>query len=546
MYKRIAVVLMLVVLAASMYAQNIKVGVLGFENTDSKSKSMVKYLIGGDLEDIFESEADLELLDLKDTEKLVKKEGYTDLAVLGTTEVAGLGEKLGADLLFWGTVSNLSRTDYRVQIKLMSMKTQDMEFLTIEVTTNKKDRQALLKEKLFPLIRNMAGEELNKLWDIPYQQFLSKNFEAAEEGFLRYIEVDPDRADAYYYLTMMNYERKNMEQAEQYALTGKEKFPEDIRFYDFLDAIYKQAGRFDDSITILNQLVEMKNEDSIWLRIGNRYADMEYFDEAIEALNTAIEMNPENNKAHYRLAMILFDEENYEGALPHMQILVDAFPEDEEVTRKLAICYNKTGRLDDAISQYQQVIQDEPENIKAYLNLAGAYREAAVNAQDKGENAKSKEYNTQALNTLNTLQQKDPENYVVYLRKADVNIALDDFASAEKSANKALELNPNQYEAYMILFQVVQKKAYAKYNVLVEKENFISEQERQGKLFGDAMDEKIAEKNVVKKATNDLFRQAMSYLDDAQKNTDKASVLNDIKTKKSNLIPLIDGTTQKN
>ncbi len=546
MFKRMTIVLTLAILVVSMYAQNIKVGVLGIENVDSKSKSMVRYLMKGDLDDIFEKEEGMDLIDLDQSTKLTEKEGFTDLSALGRTEVVSLGEKLEADVVFWGSVANLSRTDYRFQVKLLSMKTQDMQFLTIDVTTNKKDRQALLAKELFPVIQSMAGEALNKLWDIPYQQFVSKNFEAAEEGFLRYLEADPNRADAYFYMAMMNYESKNMEKAEEYAMTGMEKFPDDARFIDYLDAIYKQTGRLEQSVEVLTKLAEMKDDDTTWLRIGNRYADMEYFDEAIEALEKAIDKNEENNKAHYRLAMILFDQEEYEDALPHMQAVANAFPEDEEVARKLAICYNKTGRLDDAIAQYQEVIQDEPENKKAYLNLAGAYREAAVNAQDKGEKAKSADYNTKALETLDVLQGIDSENYLVYLRKADVYMALDNLPDTEKAAKKSLDLNPNQYEAYMILFQVTQKKGYAKYNVLVEKENFISEESKAGKLYGDAMDEKIAEKNVVKKATNDLFREAMSHLNNAQKNTDKASVLNDIKSKKAMLQPLIEGTTQKN
>ncbi len=546
MFKRMIIVLTLALMVASMYAQNIKVGVLGFDYIDSKSKSMVKYLTGGDLEDIFDSEEGMELISIKESTKLTKSEGYNDLAVLGRSEVIALGEKLGADVVFWGSVSNIDRTEYSVQIKLLSMKTQDMQFLTLKATTNKKDRQEMLKKELFPVIQNMAGEALNKLWDIPYQQYVSKNYDAAEQGFLKYIEVDPDRADAYFYLALMNFENKNMDKAEEYAMTGKNKFPEDIRFYDFLDTIYKMTGRLEDSVDVLMVLSQMKDDDSTWLRIGNRYADMEYFDEAIDALEKSLERNDENNKAHYRLAMILFDQEEYEDALPHLQAVANAFPEDEEVARKLAITYNKTGRLDDAIAQYQQVIRDEPENKKAYLNLAGAFREAAVNAQDNGEKAKMKDYNTQALEVLNNLQKIDAENYLVYLRKADVYMALENLTDTEKAANKSIELNPNQYEAYMILFQVAQKRAYNKYSLLVEKENYISEQERAGKLFGDAMDEKIAEKNEVKKATNDLFRQAMDYLNDAERNTDKTSVLNDIKSKKASIKPLIDSTTQKN
>ncbi len=546
MFKRMMIVLTLALVVASMYAQNIKVGVLGIENVDSKSKVIVRYLMKDDLNDIFKAQGGMDLIDLDESTKLVKKEGYSELSALGRAEVVGLGEKLSADLVFWGSVSNLSKTDYRLQLKLLSMKTQDMQFLTLDISTNKKDRQELLKNELFPVIQSMAGEALNKLWDIPYQQFASKNFEAAEQGFLKYIEADPNRADVYYYLTMMNYESKNLEKAEEYAKMGLDKFPDDVRFIDYLDAIYKQSGRLEEAVEILTTLAEMKDDDTTWLRIGNRYADMEYFDDAIEALEKAIEKNEENNKAHYRLAMILFDQEEYEDALSHMQTVANAFPEDEEVARKLAICYNKTGRLDDAIGQYQQVIQDEPGNKKAYLNLAGAYREAAVNAQDKGENAKMTDYNTKALETLKTLEGIDPGNYLVYLRKADAYMALNNLTDTEKSANKSIELNPQQYEAYMILFQVVQKRAYAKYNVLVEKENFISDESKAGRLYADALDEKIAEKNVVKKETNDLFRQALSYLQKAEQNTDKVSVLNDIKSKKAMLQPLIEGTTQKN
>ena len=538
--RKFMITILLMSLGLSLLAAPMKVAILGF-TSDRASGNVTKSMMKRDFDAILDGSETFELISIKDTEKYLSQNGYDNLMMLGVDQVRGIGTELGADLVMWGDIQSVTNTEFKVQMRTLIMQSGDIKLFSFNVTTRTNDRQDVLRNELFAKLEELAGGEVDKFYQIALQQYLSGNSAEAAEGFKRVLQMQPDHFDALLNLGKIYYEMKNYPEAESYLQQAMELQPDHDGVINLLSATYQAQGKLDDAIALLSGLAERSGDATMWLRVGNMYADIEYTSEAIEALEKALEIDPEYEKPHYRLALLYFDEEEYDEALPHLRFVNELRPDDEEIYRKLAITYQKTGRIHEAIEQYESVIASEPNNTKAYLNLAQAYRTASQDASP----AEKKQLNQKAVNTLNQLLEIDPENATVPLMMADIQISLGNYDDAQRTVQKAVELHPDRYEPYMLLFQIYQKRGYDKYNELIEVETAYEEGVRSGNLIGSARDDMIRSKETLRKDANQYFRQALEALNNAKSRTDKVGVINDINQQIGNMRNMIDSTKQQ-
>ncbi len=502
-----------------------KVAVLDFEKNDRDSDYVSKQLMKYDFKAVFKDYENLELINQKETKKVVdalKKQGYTNLFNLGIEQITELGNQLGASIVIWGNVSALSANDFKIVAKVLSMKSKDVVAINFNVKKQSKQRKAAIKDNLIVKIEEFSGGEVEKNLGIAMQHFNSKNYPAAEESFLRVIELANENINALFYLGFINYINNNFEKSEEYYLKALEVEPDNKDIKEHLSGTYLKQEKYEEAIDVLTQIAEEDDNPAVWLEIGIIYLDIEYNEEAQEAFEKAIEINSEFAEAQCALAGLFFDQEMYDEAVPYYEFASKAFPDDESIQKKLAKCYHKTGKLDSAIKQYKDLIAEQPDNLNAYINLAGAYR--ITNQNEK------------AIETLLELKKLAPENPKVYNQLADAYVALKNYKEAENNANKAKELNPELYEPYKILAQVFQLIGYQKY------EEFLHLEEQAKEAYGTQADELVEERDKVKKVANDYFVQSGIYLDEAKIRTDMAPVLKEIKSRREVLKKLLEAT----
>lgn len=503
-----------------------KVAVLDFEKNDRDSDYVAKQLMKYDFKAVFKDYENLELVNQKETKKVVdtlKKQGYTNLFNLGIEQITELGNQLGASIVIWGNVSSTSSAnDFKVTAKILSMKSKDVVAINFNVKKQSKQRKAAIKENLIVRIEEFSGGEVEKVLGIAMQHFNSKNYPAAEESFLRVIELENENVNALFYLGFINYININFERSEEYYLKALEIEPDNKDIKEHLSGTYLKQEKYEEAIDVLTQIAEEDGNPVVWLEIGIIYLDIEYYEEAQEVFEKAIEIDPEFAEAHCALANLFFDQDMFDEAVPYYELASKAFPDDEEVQKKLAKCYHKTGKLDSAIKQYKDLIAEQPDNLNAYINLAGAYR--ITNQNEK------------AVETLIELKKLAPENPKVYTQLADAYVALKNHKEAKNNANKAKELNPELYEPYKILAQVFQLIGYQKY------EEFLQLEEQAKEAYGTQADELVEERDKVKKTANDYFVQSAEYLDEAKIRTDSVSALKEIKSRSEVLKKLLEAT----
>ena len=515
----------LLMMSGMLLANVQKVAVLDFEPQERAVRTIANQMVDarrGDFATIFRDYPQFELLDINRANRLLSDLGLSSVRYLTSTQAAEIGEQLQAHIVVWGTVSDLSSTEIRILANVMNVRSKSINQLTFNLRKRSADRQNGLKTELIDKIEGLAGGEIIRFFNIGEQQLTASNFSGARDTFLRVVNIDPDNIDAYFYLGYIAFMVSDYERSEDYYLRGLEINPEDERVLNNLAETQRLAGKPAEAVNTLIRLTEYNDDEMIWFRIGNLYAEMNLIYEAIESFETALEKNPDFERVHYRLGVIQFDNNHFRESIPHLEYISNRYPEDDLITRKLTNAYLRTGQLDNAIVNYRNQIERDPRNVTAYLNLAGAYR--------------TLERNQEALQTLNNLQAFEADNPTVFIRLADVKIAMGNLNQAENDANRAVGLNPDTYEPYMLLSQIYQIRGYSKY------EEFITLEEQARTAFGSEADRLVAERDRAKNEANQLFIRANGYLDNAGSKTTEPSVVRDIGNRKQLLGQLIEET----
>jgi tetratricopeptide (TPR) repeat protein len=133
--------------------------------------------------------------------------------------------------------------------------------------------------------------------------------------------------------------------------------------------IYDQTKQPLKRLAVMEKLATLNEDEELWLAIANLYAEQNNNAKAESALRSAIALKEDYAQAHLRLALLLYDQERYNDAIIPLEYTFDRFPENELVSRRLAVAYQKTNRLGDAVAKYEQLIKNNPNNVQAYLSV---------------------------------------------------------------------------------------------------------------------------------------------------------------------------------
>lgn len=219
------------------------------------------------------------------------------------------------------------------------------------------------------------------------------------------IELDPGSADAYAYQAEILFDLVNYEQADEaidnalllnpssvdvqriagymmefrgYREEAIEHYREAIRLHPKLAMLhhslgrtYIGAGEIDLALTSLEKAVELDPENAEYLYfMGYAYFTIGERELAADYFKQAVEFRPEYPAAHCQLGLIYYQQRNWEGAIPELEMGIEGY--GDLITYRNAFCYYTLGlsyfyvaRCEDAYPLFDQVLEAIPENAPA-------------------------------------------------------------------------------------------------------------------------------------------------------------------------------------
>lgn len=96
------------------------------------------------------------------------------------------------------------------------------------------------------------------------------------------------------------------------------------------------------------------------------------FRAAVEAWRTALELGPDDSRAHFNLAYALNEEGRAEEAIGEYEKSRELDPENAAVYLNLGLLYAQNGKLDEAVVQFRTCLKQDAHNAAAEANLGAA------------------------------------------------------------------------------------------------------------------------------------------------------------------------------
>jgi tetratricopeptide (TPR) repeat protein len=305
-----------------------------------------------------------------------------------------------------------------------------------------------------------------------------KSYDEADQFFARVQAIDPQNKTALGNRIFLRRAQQRFKEAEEMLREPLRQNPEDPVFLNERGAQFYDQRQFDKAVEQFQKVLakDEGNEFALqWilaaLRWEGRGGKPEKFAEAERLMEKALARFPEHEGILIERGWLSFEQDRFaqadEAFAKAANLAVDprqanfgridaltrnkrgdevakiidslkqAYPNDPDVLERAGWYYIGRNDLDNAKKEFESILKNDPKNILGLNGIASVYF-------TKGEFEEAEEMYREALK----LAEHDPTfhtNLAWALVRQDKE---DDFAEAEKSCRRALELSPNYSAAY--------------------------------------------------------------------------------------------------
>ncbi|NJN67395.1 MAG: tetratricopeptide repeat protein, partial [Chloroflexaceae bacterium] len=133
---------------------------------------------------------------------------------------------------------------------------------------------------------------------------------------------------------------------------------------------FQSPPDYDQAIEVLNQAAAVAPQnDQVFSWMGWTYLNQETMEAAAEQFRHAIELNPNSADAHRGLGWAAYRQSHYDEAEPHFRRAIELDPSNYEPYLGLGYVLEETNRPDEAREMFEQTLELDPENENALLGL---------------------------------------------------------------------------------------------------------------------------------------------------------------------------------
>lgn len=174
-------------------------------------------------------------------------------------------------------------------------------------------------------------------------------------------------------------------------------------------------------------LLKENKSDEEWSLIGLEYLQKSLFEDAVNAYQQAIKLNPENSTYYANLGYSLNELKRFTEAIDYLKKAIELNPNSDMAHNNLGFSISHTSQ-EDSLEHYFNALKVNPNNAKAYSNIGYTYN-------CMGNYDKATTYNLKAIDL-------DPKDYITYNNLAVSYENNEKYEEAVKFYKKSIEINP--------------------------------------------------------------------------------------------------------
>jgi len=205
-----------------------------------------------------------------------------------------------------------------------------------------------------------------------YKAQIDKEYDKAISFYLRYIELDPDYAIAYYNLGNAYYDQGNHTKAIESYKKAIELNPDDAQAYYNLGYAYREQGNNAKAIESYKKAIELDPDYAKpYYNLGNAYYNQGNLTKAIELWEKAIELDPDYTKPYYNLGYAYRKQGNNAKAIESYKKAIELNPDDVSAYVNMGIVYSEQGKPELQLSNYKKAARLGHQGVQDWLKKNG-------------------------------------------------------------------------------------------------------------------------------------------------------------------------------
>ncbi|MFW6198516.1 MAG: tetratricopeptide repeat protein [Acidobacteriota bacterium] len=270
------------------------------------------------------------------------------------------------------------------------------------------------------------------------------DFAAANDLYQRVIELTDGAAAAHRRAGAVQMQMRNHGRAATHFERYLEDFPEDVQTLHLLGLAHYFDQDLDAAVDALERALELQPEFipavyGLGVVLSDRPAE---HDRALGLLRRAVEAEWEETEARYLIGRILLDQGDAAAALPWLESSIELAPDKIDAHYQLAQAYRSTGDRDaarSAMTRFEELRQ-AANRAEADEKQVKTLRNALADALNRGDAS-------EVQGILDELLAAAPDDPEVLVAAAKVRFSLADGQGAAAAVDAALEADPRHWEA---------------------------------------------------------------------------------------------------
>ena len=210
-----------------------------------------------------------------------------------------------------------------------------------------------------------------------------------------------------------------------------------------------KLGKYEEALDAFNKAIEINPQyDLAWYNKGVTLGELGRQEEALDAYNKAIEIDPQDASAWYNKGVILGELGRQEEALDAYNKAIEIDPQYARAWYNKGVALGELGRHEEALDAFNKAIEIDPQYARAWYNkgvalgILGRYEEV--------------------LDAFNKAIEIDPQDARAFTNLAEAYFNLGDPEQASSKVNQAIKLNSKLTSALLLRgkIEIEQKKCH--------------------------------------------------------------------------------------
>ncbi|WP_152050594.1 tetratricopeptide repeat protein [Tautonia marina] len=211
--------------------------------------------------------------------------------------------------------------------------------------------------------------------------------------------------------------------------------------------LLSEQGKTPEAIDRLRAAIEHEEQPpAVYLMLAAFAGETQTSDNAFATIRTSLEQGLEAHPQSIDLLRSVYEvirrTDGIDSALQFVENRVSLDTDDDRIQRLLVDLYTREGRLDDAETLIETIIERQPKNPRLAAGLVTIVSTKASQAARQNRPAEEQELNTRVLKLLETFRTQFPDDLRFPQAECELAIRQADYTKAEAVAREIEELNP--------------------------------------------------------------------------------------------------------